>query len=100
MFCRPQASSVYWGEYRQTRSHVGVVARAWYFAASSPPRHQHISFTTMSLTPNGTRPSWASKTAFDSLGVESGEESEEEVLELSTVPDRYGPCNLWEYWRD
>ncbi|KAI0730251.1 phosphatidate cytidylyltransferase [Fomitopsis betulina] len=41
----------------------------------------------MSLTPNGTRPSWASKTAFDSLGVESGEESEEEVLELSTVPD-------------
>lgn len=45
----------------------------------------------MSLPPNGTRPSWTSKTAFDSLGVESGEESEEEVLESPTVPDRYGP---------
>ena len=45
----------------------------------------------MSSTPNGTRPTWASKTAFDSLGVESGEESEEEVLDSPTVPDRYEP---------
>ncbi|KZT71805.1 hypothetical protein DAEQUDRAFT_723900 [Daedalea quercina L-15889] len=37
----------------------------------------------MSTASNGTRPSWASKTAFEGLGVESGEESEEEVLDTS-----------------
>ena len=85
------------GKHQQTRFHVGVVAR-WHAqvlrsscsVTAAAPAHP-ISFTTMASAPNGTRPNWVSKTAFDSLGVESGEESEEEVLDSPTVPDRCGP---------
>ncbi|KAH9839213.1 cytidylyltransferase family-domain-containing protein [Rhodofomes roseus] len=42
----------------------------------------------MSSRVNDTRPSWASRTTFEGLGVESGEESEEEVLgSPSPAPD-------------
>lgn len=40
----------------------------------------------------GTRPSWVSRSAFEALAVESGEESEDEVVESTSPnspPDRY-----------
>ncbi len=53
--------------------------------------HQYPSLTSITMSRpvnDDTRPTWASKTNFDALGVESGEDTdEEEVVEVSSSPE-------------
>lgn len=61
-----------------------------YVLSSFPASSSFTSTAAMTSRIQTNPPTWTSRTAFDALGVESGEESEEEVVEVSpSAPERY-----------
>jgi len=59
-------------------------------SSHSPASVFCCSLLGMSSQLQSNRPAWASRTAFDGLGVESGEESEDEVVEEPVQPSESG----------